>query len=435
MKMNGRHRLLLLAGLLMLLAGIAVSCDKESGSSYKDTIYGDRKVMILYSAGHNSLSSALLTDINELIAYSDLHTDDEDADALLIFTHSRSGDAIPYLIYPHLDKNGVAVIDTLVTYTTNTISASAQTLNTVLTYIKNNFPADEYGLVFSSHATGYLPAGYYGGYSSLENSYSASSASSSKYKAAGIHRPPTAVPATEYPENSLVKSVGQDYYSSANTYEMDLQDFANAIPMDLEYMVFDACFMGGIEVAYELRDKTHWLIASPTEILSDGMDYTTMTSYLTARPEGDFEGFCENYFNIYDNQTGTYQSATISLTDCTKLEPLAQICSELFSKYRDALDAIDRDTIQRYWRETGYFDGFYDLADIVRSLGCTDSELAEFEAALASCITYKAATDNFISFAITSYSGLSMMLPNRAGDYLKNFYTNLDWNKATSLVE
>lgn len=439
MKMNkiySPNHLLQLCTVAFLLT-MVVSCDKDSVAStnepdYVDTIYDERKVMILYSAGHNTLSSYLQADIKELVAYSDLHSNDENADAILIFTHSYSNSACPCLIHPYFDEHGNTVMDTLVTYDSSTISASAQTLNTVLTYVKENFPADEYGLVFSSHGRGYLPAGYYDYASTYESSYSASS-STAIQRAFGIHRDPEPVASPDYPEIPLVKGIGVDTYNGTE-YEMEIADFAEAIPMDLEYIVFDACLMGGIETAYQLRDKTRWLIASPTEILADGMDYTTMAAHLMAHPTGDFEAFCENYYNYYNSLSGSYQSASVSLTDCTQLDALATICASLFSTYRDAIDNMDYSDVQKYFTSSHHW--FYDIGDIIEHLGCTDEELEAFNDAMDACICYKAATESFLgSFTITNFSGLSMMLPCYAGAYLKSFYTTLDWNKATALVE
>ncbi len=427
------------------------SCQKEP-TGYKDTIYEDRKVMILYLAGHNSLSDDIQKNITSFLDGTDFHSNDADADAVLIFCHSEKDNAVPHLLYPHKDSHGDIVTDTLITFSSNTKSATAQTLSTVLTYIRDNFPADEYGLVFSSHGTGYLPAGYYTGSSNLESSYTTTTGANKIQKKNWTYLEPEPVPGiydwdpmVKSPDTSdggpTVKSAGQDYYSKDETYEIEIQDFADAIPMKLKYVVFDACLMGGIEVAYQLRDKVEWLIASPTEILSTGMDYATMASYLMARPEDDLEGFCESYYNLYIVQSGDYQSATISLTDCTQLEPLAQLCGELFSKYRDALDNISHNDIQQYYRYSYHW--FFDIGDIVEHLGCTDEELERFNALMDVCVPYKAATESFMNssmtstgFDITHFSGLSMILPNYAGEYLKNYYrNNLDWNDATGLVE
>ena len=61
--------------------------------------------------------------------------------------------------------------------------------------------------------------------------------------------------------------------------------------------------------------------------------------------------------------------------------------------------------------------------------------MAELDAALAECISYKAATPSFLGIAIKNYSGLSMYLPGAGDTQLNEFYKTLAWNKATNLVE
>ena len=63
-------------------------------------------------------------------------------------------------------------------------------------------------------------------------------------------------------------------------YETDIREIADLLPFKLDYIIFDACFMGGVEVAYQFKDKCRYMCFSQTEILSDGMDYTTMISDL-----------------------------------------------------------------------------------------------------------------------------------------------------------
>jgi hypothetical protein len=67
---------------------------------------------------------------------------------------------------------------------------------------------------------------------------------------------------------------------------MELADFANAIPYKLDFIIFDACFMGSVEVCYELKDKAEYIVASPTEILSPGFVYSSMMQHLF-KPKAD----------------------------------------------------------------------------------------------------------------------------------------------------
>ena len=197
--------------------------------------------------------------------------------------------------------------------------------------------------------------------------------------------------------------------------------------------------MGGIEVAYELRNVTDKLIFSQTEILGDGMDYQTMASYIFASQGPDLRGFCERYFDYYNSKSGQYRSATISMIDCSKLEPLAQSAKDIFARYRTALTRVESNrNVQKYYRSSYSHtqQWFYDFGDIIEKCSPSKEDLDTFNSRLEEAVIYKAATPNFMSsFKIEHHSGLSMYLPiaiNR--EYLNNFYKTLEWNKATSLV-
>ena len=125
-----------------------------------------RHVVLLYSAGFNSLSSDLLTDIKELCAgFLPGHWRYEDV--LLVFSHAMKSPGRwqtatePVLMRVLKDEDGQVVRDTLVRFATTDYSGKAETLNKVLCYVKEYFPAKSYGLVVSSHASGWTPPGYY----------------------------------------------------------------------------------------------------------------------------------------------------------------------------------------------------------------------------------------------------------------------------------
>ena len=143
---------------------------------------------------------------------------------------------------------------------------------------------------------------------------------------------------------------------------------------------------------------------------------------------------CRDYFEQYDIKTGLHRSATISAVDCSRLEPLAEICSGLFEKYRNNITNMYSSRLQRFYRSNYHW--FYDLKSILIEAGINDDELKELDAALDGCVTYKAATPSFMGrFDIDVFSGFSMFLPSNGGDRLKEYYRTLDWNKATGLVK
>ena len=206
----------------------------------------DRRVVLMYQAGYNSLSDCLRDDLNDVIN-GWLPNGGMKDNVLLVYTHQPARDGqynvktTPYLLRLSAGAGGTARIDTLITYPKSSISSSAEQLNKVLTYVVDNFPAKSYGMTFASHSTGYLPAGFYG----RSDSYVY------KQKRAGAmgSRPsqPGPVPYYEpYQDPSLprVRSIGQDQQGTTGgyvSYEIDIRDFAEAIPVKLDFILFDAC--------------------------------------------------------------------------------------------------------------------------------------------------------------------------------------------------
>ena len=409
---------------------------QKSGNQGERAINDEtRKVLILYSAGFNSISSYLKADIEDL-KKGWIPSNLRPEDVILIYSHfPNQGDGYkvqtsPTLTRVYCDRNSTVVTDTLKIYPAGTISASAIQMNEVLTYIRDYFPAKSYGMIFSSHATGYLPSGYYQNPGTESGNTGWMSSQRLGYSAVPYVEP------EHDPSLPMVKSVGQDQigtYPSYTSYEMELTDFAEAIPMYLDYLLFDACLMGGIEVAYELRDKVGKLGFSQTEVLAEGYCYESITSHLLQAEEADPESVCRDFFNQYDIQTGVYRSATVSYVDCSKLDPLAECCKELFAEYSKEISALDHKKVQKYYRSDKHW--FYDLESILVNAGINNEELAELQEALDHCIIYKAYTPRFMNeFDINTFSGFSMYLPCHGSKALDTFYKGLKWNIDTGLV-
>lgn len=406
----------------------------------RDVSNETRNVLLLYSAGFNSISDYLKEDIQDLMK-GDLPSDSRMNDVLLVYSHlpvrrsAYSEPNPPVLMRVYQGRGGEVVTDTLVRYPDSVHSADPAQLNTVLTYVKDNFPAKTYGMIFSSHATGYLPAGYYtnpGDYI-----YAPSSAMMGRQGYRKSHRGVPYVEPEHDPSLPMVKSIGQDQVGSSGSYlsyEIQLEEFAEALPMYFDYILFDACLMGGVEVAYELAGRCGLVGFSQTEVLAEGFDYTTLSAHLLNGDTPDPQAVCEDYFQQYDIQSGIYRSATISMVDCSKMEPLAEVCAELFRKYALEIATLKPGKVQRYYRSDYHW--FYDLADIVAKAGAAEEEISALNDAIEYCMVYRAATPEFMgSFTIDTYSGFSMYLPSHGSVELDKYYKTLKWNIATGLVE
>lgn len=449
------------AGRILLVLSVAsaaaVSCVKDRLEDPKFPDHIDN-VLLMYAAGQNNLARDIGSNINDFCAGGIPRGNDPSIFLCYQKLAPSKTPAESYLIryYSH---NGKTAADTVAEYPPEMPAAHAGTLRRVLEDAEELFPSPSYALLFSSHATGWLPKGYYsnpGQYDSQGTAVTGTAESDDEagsYDAAGPLQP-AGWPGGWTPYFELqrdpalppVKSIGQDYVTVNGadlSYEMDLKEFSDAIPMYLDYIFFDCCLMGGIEVAYELRDKCGKIIFSPAEVISTGFDYRTMAAKLLGGATPDLAGVCRDYYQFYANHAGgqAWRSATVTLVDCSRLGPVADICRRIFSRNEEGLSAIDPDSVQRYY--TGNCHWFYDLYDMSAKAGASDAELRELGTALDGCILYKAATDTFLTgpgsspgygFEISTYSGFSTYLPCNGSDYLDAAYRDLDWNDATGLV-
>ncbi len=421
---------------------IVSGCECKHHGPDEDIIYD--KVMIMYSAGHNSLSSYLKEDIEDL--KKGYLPAKNDGNAFLVVSHlSKTNNdfttpAAPVVIRMYKDKKRGVTVDTIKTYPYDKVLTKASDLNDILSTIKSQFPANHYGMVLSSHSSGWLPKGYYNNPGDYE---SKSSGSRSLSSGQSMPLPDGAVPYVEpeeFPGAPAVKSIGVTNAkegSSSISYELDLPEFAVSIPMHLDYLILDACLAGGIELAYQFRNACDVICFSQAEVLAGGLDYTTLTSRLLEQ-NSNVVAVADDYYQQYMAKTDANErAATMSVVDCSGLDDLAACCKTLFSKYRNSIASLDPKTVQQYYRSSKHW--FYDLEDILLKAGITESEHKQLASALDGCIMYKAATESFLKsfggFDIITYSGLSMYLPCNGSAYLNNFYKSLDWNKATELVD
>lgn len=434
--------------LLLMLAALLMSscCEKDhvEAPRFPESV---NNVLLIYAAGQNNLANDIRGNITDFCR--GYLPQGNDSNILLAYEKLESSytPAASYLIRYYM-HSGQITADTLLRLSPDKPAASGSTLNEVLTYVKDNFPAEGgYGLLFSSHASGWLPKGYYGNSDYYDNLYRSGGTSAQKIRE--MQSGPFPVPYVEQERPAHlppVKSIGQDRLllnGTLTSMEMDLREFSEAIPMHLDYIFFDCCLMGGIEVAYQLRDKCDRIILSPTEVLATGFDYGQMSARLLGGSSPDLEGVCRDYYKLYANHPsgGQWRSATVTLTDCRNLEPVAQACRNIFQNHREAISAINPDDVQRFYTQDYHW--FYDLQDMAAHSGASRAELDALENALNGCVIYKAHTDTFLydmfdpeyGFEIRTYSGFSSYLPSDGSAYLDANYKLLDWNMATGLVE
>lgn len=391
---------------VILITALAAffSCVKEP-QDFTET----RRVMIMVSAGFNSLSGELQEDLEDIENGYLPVGNGRFSDALIVLARfpvapgDYETESAPVLYRIWRDSDGNLQKETLMTWSGSTPLCRKTTMEEALTYVKDYFPAKSYGMVLSSHGTGWLPEHYFSDPKTYENTHTV---------------------------NPL--SLGQDRDSDKGK-EIEIQDFADAIPMKMDYILLDACLMGGVEVAYQLKNKADYVGFSQTEILQYGFDYKTIGERLLGGETPDPEAVCRDYFEMYDKASSN-RCATVSLVRTDELGTLADVCRELFEKYRSILNIMDDYGIQEYFQYNRHY--FYDLEDILVHAGINSEEKEKLSDAISRCIVYKAATPTFQSIVIKKHCGLSMYLPSMGTNLLNTYYKEqMDWNKATELVK
>lgn len=409
---------------LLAVLLVATACSKDAGfemgisgadsasrsSSERAYSMPSRRVMVMISAGYNSLSGYLSEDLKDLESGYLPEGTYFNADVLLVLARlpKSAGDyaspSAPVLYRLWANRSGEVQRDTIQIWGGDTQLCTRETIHEALSTTQKKYPAQSYGVVFSSHGSGWLPPGYYTDPSKFEPS------SGSLWS---------------------LRSIGQDKTPTGGT-EMSLEDFADAIPMHLDYCLIDACLSGCVEVAHALKGKADIVGFSPTEVLADGFDYKNITTHLFARPLDPVE-VCREYFAYYNAQSGSNRSATITAVDTRKMDALEAVCKELFEAYRPILKTMSGGNVQGYFRYDRHY--FYDLRDILVQAGISEQEKARLDAALSQFIVYQAATDYFLSIPLKRVCGLSMYLPSMGSTYLNKYYKeNISWNQATELV-
>ena len=124
----------------------------------------ERNVFVLFSFGYNNLSYDLKEDIEDVISSGVPEYGFEENVVLVLSQnlpngYSYSQPSAPVLT--HIYSRGEEIIrDTLKVYADTTVAARKAVVEDVLTIAKDRFPAKRYGILMSSHGTGWAPQGY-----------------------------------------------------------------------------------------------------------------------------------------------------------------------------------------------------------------------------------------------------------------------------------
>lgn len=261
---------------------------------------------------------------------------------------------------------------------------SPEVMNSVINDVISLYPSESYGLLLSSHGMSWLPTQY----------------------------------------TQMLRSFGEE-----NNKSMEIYELAEALPNNnfFDYIIFDACYMGGIECAYELRNKAKYIISSPAEIYSFGFPYQDIIPYLFS-DEPKVKDIAEAFYTFY-NDNESYNNATISVVDTEYLEELATATHNIINQVGiNPIYSLSTSDIQCYDRFSKHL--LFDFDDFIKRIG-TDEQYILFAEARDQAIIHKYNTEcDFYQRKIKHFSGLSTYIPRQVYPTLNNWYTQLEWYKA-----
>ena len=256
----------------LLLAGCHDTLETPEDPTPQPRAEAERTV-IVYMIADNNPYLPVAEDTTEMVKGKDQIPEDVN---FFIYLDDRGKHPA---IYELSAKNGMQLWKQ---YDEELCSTDPDVMLEALRQIEYYFPARHYGITFWSHATGWAPE---------RNS-------------------------------SRQKTFGKDVdfgTTSPGKIEMEipvLRDVLAQLPK-FDYIFFDACFMQCIEVAYELRNVTNYMVGSPAEIPGPGAPYDKIIEALCA---GSVKGIIDGYNSGYP--LNPYPGVLLSCIDCTQLEAL-----------------------------------------------------------------------------------------------------------------
>lgn len=367
---------------LLMIIGLS-SCTSESEPKQQEPA---KRTILVYMVANNSLSSYSYYDIDEM--QTAIRNYGLNNGRLLIY-HAPISDA-PKLLELTVKNNIVSTIEHK-TYNNTTYSTDPERLEQVINDMESLAPALDYGLVLWSHS----------------DAWREHTNSKSLLPTTGI-KP---------------LSFGDD-----RNHYMKVTSLADVLNKhNFSFIYFDCCHMASIEVAYELRNATDFIIGSAAELPAAGMPYDENLPLLFADTP-QLEQACRNTFNYYNSQTGASKTCTISLISTEHIDELADISREIFQYQLFPSDYAP----QPYVRNSMGACYLYDMSHFMHAITPDATTTLRYNMAFNQVVLYNAATPYiFNELKIDNHCGIGCYIVNNLDDKIANQYGyfNQSWWK------
>lgn len=369
---------------LILIAGlIASSCGSDEPAPDPEPT----RTVIVYMVANNNLGTNGYDrlDIEEMRSVA---SSIPDGSHLVVYHAGRRKS-------PELKEITAAADVTLKTYEggyTDGLSLTPARMKEVFADVERLAPADSYGLVLWSHGTGWVET---------DESRSGTDI----------------LTVTDTRVSTL--SFGND-----NGFEMNVTSLSEALQgRKFDFLYFDCCLMGSVEVAYQLRDAAPYIVASPTELQVYGMRYDRNIPVFFSK-EPDMVQAAKNTFSYYNDGTdGVARACSMCVIDTKEMKGLADATRAIMAT--GALPSATYKPVTFYNR---YRNAIADMTDYITSLpGVDESLIAAWREAFGKAVIYSAATPAYGSYDLSRFGGLACAALMSADDVYYKGYDNQAW--------
>lgn len=277
-------------------------------------------------------------------------------------------------------------------------SVTKNVMSTVLTDMLTFAPTDRYGLIFGSHASAWTNSIY-------------------------------------------TRSFGLDGQQTDNTILLPyMVEAIRSTGVHFDYILFDACYMGTIEVCYDFKDVADYLIASVMEVPAYGFPYgTELMPALFEGIETSYKKICQEYIDYYIDVYSQKHSAwgTVVLIDNKEVNSLVSSLKNEITTHKDKLADYKVSTLQDYGKSSAP-DIAYDLRQFVKELN--DGNIpTDFDEKLNKAVLYKgclteARPANY-AVDVENYCGLGIYIPVSSRTDWNDYFKTIDWFSASGWNE
>ena len=343
---------------------------------------------------------------------------------IMVFMATSEREAV---LFDLKKQNGRCLTDTLRRYSDRPFT-SRQWLTSLFSEVMTLAPASRYGMVVGCHGLAWVPVQGQRNARKRLGSQERIDEEDSLYKKEKIDKEgePNDLMHFEVQGPVTTRFIGGTYPET----QIETTDLADAMAdagLHTEYILFDACYMSSVEVAYELKDVTHYLIASPTEVLSYGFPYITMGKHLLGTP--NYKGIVDSFISFYSSYYLPY--GTVAVTDCTQLDALAAIAQQINAAATEQLVPNGVQIMDGYSPTL-----FYDLGHLMSLKDAGTVLTAAFAEQLDKTVPYKGHTDQYFTALkdapvnIEHYSGLNTSQGSL--NHMADRFSETAWYKATN---